>query len=304
MSEIDSSPEIPKIPENWKFPERDQPDLKPVQIDNDARFLAFTVPDGRGLKSVEYFFNREGEAVGYYRIPFLSGAAGIAVTSDCKTQYVIPSMLSGTAPENIYVLFKKAESKLGTFATGDRLGAVFYHQGELSSIQVDPVFLERPEEEDSIESPKYQLSIINSGVLLSLIDRQNDYFHGRRKFTMDNFVIDSETKKAKDKVEVFEKNGKEVFEIKWEIREGDREEGRKESLVVSQTHIPSGIIKTLRAPLMLDMQKVEEAVYSRPPYPKERIAGKDRLIVPWRNIDRIVGASLSYSYLPPNPKHS
>jgi hypothetical protein len=55
---------------------------------------------------------------------------------------------------------------------------------------------------------------------------------------------------------------------------------------------------------MLDMQKVEEAVYSRPPYPKERIAGKDRLIVPWRNIDRIVGASLSYSYLPPNPKHS
>ena len=85
MSEIDSSPESPKIPENWNFPERDKTDLKLVQIDPDARFLAFTLPDGRGHKSVEYFFNTEGEIIAYCKVPFFASIS-VGFASDCSLE--------------------------------------------------------------------------------------------------------------------------------------------------------------------------------------------------------------------------
>ena len=89
---------------------------------------------------------------------------------------------------------------------------------------------------------------------------------------------------------VFNKKGELVFRVNSEVEEL---EGEK-SLVVYQTHIPTDIVKILRAKIRINKQKIYDAIFSRPPYDKERKVGKDRLIVPWRNIDGIVGASLSY----------
>lgn len=86
MPESDSSPENLKIPEHWNFPERDQRDFKPVQIDSNARFLAFSVPDGRHQKSVEYFFDNEGEISNYCITPLL-GNISVGLTTDSRAVY-------------------------------------------------------------------------------------------------------------------------------------------------------------------------------------------------------------------------
>lgn len=84
------------------------------------------------------------------------------------------------------------------------------------------------------------------------------------------------------------------FALSWEKTD--------ERLIVRELHLGSGIVKILETPLRIDLKKINEAVFSQAPYEiiKSK-TGPDRLDVPWRNIDQIVGASLSYSFpLPQN----
>lgn len=104
-------------------------------------------------------------------------------------------------------------------------------------------------------------------------------------------------------MDVVDKDRKQVFEIEFG-EESDREEHKRQSFFISQKHIPTGIIKILRAPLRIDLQSIAEILNSKPPYNKEGVRGKERLVVPWTNIPQMVGAGISYSYPPQNPKPS
>lgn len=114
----------------------------------------------------------------------------------------------------------------------------------------------------------------------------------------DDFFMPDKTITGRQAV-ISNERGESIFRVECEMQKFGQEGGNADLLSVFQTHIPTGIIKTLKAPLALNAQRVSRAVFSTPPYPKEEMG---RLVVPWRNIHRLVGASLSYSYSPQNPK--
>lgn len=58
---------------------------------------------------------------------------------------------------------------------------------------------------------------------------------------------------------------------------------------------PTGMTKTLRVPLRIDMDQVINASFSKPPYPVQSVGKVESVRAPWTEIDRIVGASLSQS---------
>lgn len=310
MSEIDSPPENPKIPGDWKFPERGDPGLKVTQIDLGERFLAFTLPDGSDNKSVDYFFGSEGDITGYRVIPVI-GSISVGLTSDNKLTYDVLRIVSSLqAPElnGMSIYLKQAKSNLLLDLIEDRLGGFMYGGRELLGLELDSIFLEETEQQTGIESPRCTLSFTiptdkgqEGGKLVFEVIQPREYDAYRREYIAGDFVL---VKEAEKKIHVFDKNRKKVFEIEPSIEEAGTHEVGSEVLVFKQTHTPSGIIKTLKGPLRVDLQKVEETINVRAPYDKEKVGGKDRLVVPWTNIHRIVGAGLSYSYPPPNPKSS
>ena len=293
MSEISQSSENLKIPENWKFPERDQPDLKPVQVESDSRFLAFTVPDGRHQKSVEYFFDNEGEISGYCITP-LVGNISVGLTTDSRSVYDFHRYASLDAPKviDVTVIFKNSE--LSDETLEDRIGYIGSLYGNVYLVNVDSVFLKQSEEEKEIKSPRFGLRIENGEVKFDAM-APKAYFEDRNEYIVENFVI---RKKTEQTAEIFDKGGKQIFGVEWRTEESDKDEGGGQFLVINQTHIPTGIVKTLRSPLRFNLGKITESLSVGPPYNKEKKTGKEVLVVPWRNIDRIVGASISYSYSP------
>lgn len=303
MSEINQSSENLKIPENWNFPEKNEQGLKLIQIDPEERFLALTVPDGKGHKSVEYFFGAEGNVSGYLIVPSANSPNNIDVglTSDIKVIYNITrntgSGLHPLTPMEIYVFLISDKDHLMDPEFEEMLGDFYYRSGELCGVMVDSTFAE---EKSHIESPRFFLQALNYNASWTSPDFGFDvnsprkYDSSKKEFDTGNFVLRGVNRQ---KLDVVDKDKKQVFEIEFG-RESDRGEHRRQSLFISQKHTPTGIIKTLRAPLKIDLQKVAEILNSKLPHNKERVAGKDRLVVPWRDIDRIVGARLSYSYPP------
>ncbi len=65
MSEVDSSPENPKIPEHWEFEEKEFVGLYVDNIDLERHYLAFSLPPVLGStepRRIEYFFKENGKA--------------------------------------------------------------------------------------------------------------------------------------------------------------------------------------------------------------------------------------------------
>jgi hypothetical protein len=84
-----------------------------------------------------------------------------------------------------------------------------------------------------------------------------------------------------------DRTGKEKrFLVEWNIASDQgSDEQEVNFLVITETHILSGEKQIIRCPIWLNHERVKDAVYG---------SGLE-----WRNIDRIVGASLLYSYPPP-----
>lgn len=91
-------------------------------------------------------------------------------------------------------------------------------------------------------------------------------------------------------------SGKEAYAASFGIDGSNR-------MILTQRHIPSGTIKVVSAPLEISVEEIRKIVFSKPPYtqiPPPVRGALPMLDVPWRNIDRIMGATLSYST--PNKK--
>lgn len=304
---MDNVPERPlsqeklQVPESWQFPERDEPGLKLMQIDPEERFLALTVPDGKGHKSAEYFFDTEGN-ISRYLVPRANSLNNIDVglTSDIKVIYNIEHGIRSSphllrpSDISVFLISSKEDIMDPDFGEKGMLGIFYYKDGELHAVVAESIFAEG---KSYIESPRFFLRVSNDGTPWRPsfgfnVHKPSEYDSSKREFDTGNFVL---RWISRQKLDVIDKDKKQVFEIEFG-EESDREDHGRRSLFISQKHTPTGIIKILRAPLRIDLQKIGEILNSKPPYNKERMGAKEHLVVPWRNIDRVVGASLSYSY--------
>lgn len=167
-----------------------------------------------------------------------------------------------------------------------------YRSGRLSSVCLGSYFIGIAGDENYLRSPMFIIGQFSQESLRS----GNWELNFSEGWPVNNpFAVSDITERQV----VFNQGKEPIFRVEWGIEKFglERERGNVDLLSVSQTHIPTGIVKTLRAPLELDVEDVSGAVFSRPPYPKDE---RGRLAIPWGNIDRIVGASLSYSYPPPS----
>lgn len=307
MSEIKQSFEGLKIPENWNFPERDKPGINIIHLDLDHNFLSFILPNNPSINPPlvhnwyrgeyrDYFFAPDGKKL--HSLSHTGFETRIELVSDNFATYRINEGKSKRDSVDIFFSSSYSEDN-NSYLPPNELGQIQYLTGRLQAVFLGKVFATDKEEE--IKSP-FAL-VHNLRDVRGLGDGEWIFSQEHESFNS-GFLSPRRVSEKENTVGIYILNSKQkeekVFEVEWKVQRGDREEEKsREYLVVSQTHIPTDIIKTFRAPLSLDMQTVEDAVYSSPPYPKERIAGKDRLVVPWRNIDRIIRARLSYSYPPP-----
>lgn len=196
-------------------------------------------------------------------------------------------------PNNIHLHTVFLKSEIAS-PPAFELADVNYTSGRLSSVCLGRHFISIAGEENYLSSPvliigQYSQESLRNG---------NWQINLSEGLPVNNpFVVSDITERQV----VFNQDRRPIFKVEWGIQKSglEGERGNVDLLSVSQIHIPTGIIKILRAPLGLDVEKVSEAIFSRPPYPKDE---RGRLIIPWRNIDRIVGGMLSYSYPPPKPK--
>lgn len=81
------------------------------------------------------------------------------------------------------------------------------------------------------------------------------------------------------------------FRFDWRVDEN--QEGNPTPLLVfTQTYLPTGTSLAIQTPLKLDLAKLSEIFFSKPPYAKDE-SGK--LMAPWKNIVKVLGTSLSYT---------
>lgn len=296
MSEIDSSLEISKIPENWKFSGRGNPNIKVMQIDINERFLSYQ----RNVNLQEA--NVSNPLYGYEEIFFSENGKEVASRSHQKIEMYI-GFWGGELPIT-YVLPVGApepySSSLSVHFTGGSLGGSIYDRGILRLASLGRDFTTEDLSGSDIRAPRLMFGSVQT----TRPDEKRKYDLNKEVSDSSDFII-KEDEDKENEATIFSNGGEEVFKVARRIQEQEREE--PPCLVVSQTHILSGIEKTVRTPLNMDYEKVVEASHSKPPYRKVglgRIIGGGRLEVPWRNIDRIVGASLSYSYPPPTQNSS
>jgi hypothetical protein len=314
MSEADSSPENIRIPEHWKFKERNDSGLKVRQIDLDQRFLAFDLHydpniSFNTLKYGDYFFDDEGNNQ-VRRIYFeerigVNPVALIDLVGDQEVEYIIKGRpedfdYERTLPRiGIAVYFDETVMYEKERGIREFLGGVSFVGQRLDGIVFDRNFATDPSRRTLLWVPEMYLDISrgqsdieNWGLDTKLKENEElRRLHGSLK------DYDSlQPQKIQNGAVYLDKNGHKIFQVQWKIEEDELEPSKGQFAVVSQSHIPSGLVKTLRAPLRLDMGKVKEAVFARPPYSKD---DRGRLVVPWTEIGRTVGTNLSYSYPPP-----
>lgn len=270
--------EVNKVPKHWKFPGKYSL-LYPIRvvdrIDLKNRFL---VVKGKDVK-FDYFFSEQGQLL-YGRMEMANlvlltfggdtnryfsfhnfkgqGEFGRPVN---RISFSLPRMLMGEPMES-----------------EDSLGDVTYINGKIRSISLGDTF-DQDKEAVKIASPTINIVLDEDKKGLAKEDwRYGDLsYKDRQNFT----YVETEDKRNEVKLA----KGKDlVYRIQWEV-EGD-------SMVVKQTHIPTGVVKVIKAPIRIDIEKIKEPALAKTYYKK----GKSReLIMPWKNIDRIIGVNLTYS---------
>lgn len=289
-------PENIEIPQHWNFLGRNNPCLKIRQIDIDKSFLGFDLPDNPISVTLasykgEYgdiFFDEEGRELDKR----VHGAfdTHINLVRDIKVSYSVHEWASPSHAD-LDIIFLKSET---AGPSAFELGGVNYDSSHLGAVHLGSQFIGMQGEENDLRSP---LLIIGQYSQVSLRSGNWEINFSEGLPVNNSFAMSHITERQV----VFNQDREPIFKVEWGIQKSGLEEEKDRAylLSVSQTHIPTGIIKTLKAPLGLDIEKVLEAVFSRPPYRKD---DRGRLVIPWRNIDRIVGAGLSYSYPPQTPQ--
>lgn len=303
MVEIAVSAENPKIPASWNFPERDDPRLKVVQLDLDEKFISFNLPGIKPLysKSTEhkYFIHHSGDYFfGHDGNPLASREQHahetiILLTGDSYNMYNISDDYYSQRVFVDFLLSAPTDEDLVPYS----LGTIEYYNGDLYRLTLGEAFTTTNDEDTLIKSPfirlepttrwaLYEASSMGEAIDVSIQKNSNLRIQGNE---------------GRNESRVFEANKEEIFRIKFQIEK--EEVGEKKNmvkfLVVSQTHVPTGIEKILKAPLSVDRRRCINVANSKPSYQKEAKAGKNRLVVSWRDIDRIVDARLGYSRPPP-----
>lgn len=280
--EVNPSPENLQIPDNWNFGERNEGNtLKAIRIDKDEGYLAFSIPK-QGWR-IEYFFSRNG-------LPMLSRSylnSGSSVTihkwDETQAQFAF-----GYEPKlHLNVGFSIMGDLDAQPKTAADLGVSSHAVYFTDKGSIDKLLLQIPKLEGRRQYIEFS----------GFDDREVRYrllkpveLHGLK-------ILDQE---QPNQLILGNNQGKGEHVMVWETIIGEDREGKKVPFfVVTQSHFDADNQETriiLKSPTQIDMEKVKESLLSVPPYPKD---DKGKIVVPWRNIDQIVGASISYSSPPP-----
>lgn len=311
MEEPGTELENTQIPPHWNFPERKYMGLglKVTDIDVDQGFLAFDLPDrpdykglpGYGGGYVDYFFDESGEPIDTRHSFGLN--TSITVQSDFEVAVNVYDDLLERHP-SLRIRFEKPATDsrdffthlLGSFSfeslrdknknllkrklVSVRLGEIFSIIDENGGISSPEIIFDRATGKDGLKTDEWELVPLNLGE-----------FHFKYPKNANEAVF-------------FDDEENVVFKLEWEITEEETDDPGvlvPASLVVTETHFPTQVRKVLQSPLTVDLSAVLEAAFAKPPYTKNKDGD---LIVPWRGIGRIVGATLSYENLPqPKPEN-
>lgn len=295
MGEERSSPPIPA----WNFPERNSPGLKVTQIEPDLDFIAFelprnprvTLPNYRGEYS-DYFFDSKGNPVDFRRHNTFD--TSVQIGGDYLTTFRVHEWQGSPEHANLEAIIRLSETGASAAPIEGLISLHFKSMwnttgepfAKLEMASMGKIFgMDRNAK--IISAPSSMTGMIGLRVLEAGMVGEGSETRdwGFNTIGHKNLIFDEE---RSNKVVLLDENGEPNSEIEWEVKEG--------ILVYTQTHLPTGIRKVLRAPVKLDMSAVAEAVFAKPPYEKERSFGTDFLRVPWRHLPRIVGASLSFQY--------
>jgi len=279
-----------EIPDNWKFPERNQAGLKVKQIDVNQRFLAFDLPDLGGHKGqyCDYFFNSDGEPTDsrHHHDVFtgvqlrkydMQAHFGLQESVSNRRLMIVNVILSEPAVDGAGAFKRNGVLAFGNFG----LNYFNEHDGNnyLEVLDLGENF-GRDKTGNMINGSKVVISKVPSKKL----DKFDSWASGFDPDFTYRYVSDGQREGI-----TYDRQRNRLSKLHWGVEDG--------KLVVSETHLPTGIIKTLRVPVVLPMDEVAKAVFARPPYAKvkDRVSGLETLEVPWREIDKIIGVSLSYS---------
>lgn len=270
LSENSPQGENIKIPQEWKFKERRTKGLRVVQIDEDERFLGVVLPSGQEHR--DYFFDPKGDVIASRSISNFDTFIGMG-TSDIETLFFIrmsPQEIS--LDMSITFLPEKGEGR-------DNIASLGFEEGKLRRVKLGEIF-GIDKDGNIIRSPSPFIALGKKREGLNSDDWQLS--------SVDSRFDETQMQDKSNDIVYEDIEGNKVFRLTWEAIDG--------KLVVTETHLLTGIIRTISAPLVLPMDEVRKAALARPPYQKVPVEGiggarKEVLDVPWVSIDRIVGVN-------------
>lgn len=199
--EVNSSSENPKIPEDWKFPERNKQGLKVLQIDFDGRFLAFEEP--KKLTQVpylysggEYFFSGDGQIAAFRSHGKVETSIAFNM-GELRIMYTLP--LGQTEPY---------DSLLGIRFGIQEMGNARYDGGILGLAHLGRLFIEKDLNGIPIESPR----LMFGNYEISNGDRKRRYDLSEVS-SGNNFAIEGIS--GKSEARIFNNRHEEVFRLAW-----------------------------------------------------------------------------------------
>jgi hypothetical protein len=279
--EADPQSGHPEIPENWDLTLSWGVGDKVIQIEPKLGYLALQTDNQR--KNSEHFFDHKGDRLSeVYHSKFarsLNSTIIILRGEDMSFLFLADDTPTELNSDVLLSFSGQSDKKGSHFPV--TLARFKYQRSRLECVDLPDVFC-FDEKKGKITSPDTYIKLTEG-----LGENAKDWYivesnHGGCIFSGLNEAMFRTGDKDND------------FNWNWDVFNG--------KLVVKQTHLKTDITKALEAPLVLDQKKIDEVILCKPPYEiiKSK-TGPDRLDVPWRNIDQVVGASLSYSFpLPQN----
>lgn len=297
MKEKFTGVESTALPSNWNFPERSNIYRKVFnQIEPNHNFVSFTidylVDERPAYQTKDYFFDHEGNITDSRR-HFSDRRATICLGLEIPTLYQV---INNGNENSVGIYFDEPQKDSSSFSLP--LLRIHYVNGRFDRVLITCFFMVLNGER--VHSPSFPLGINidpHRQFPSNAWKEINDNKYKSEKFSCTYL---SRAKLARE-IDVSDVQGNKVFQIVYGIKDIEvRPEGKMQKVFFSdQTHLETGIVKGVIAPLSIDIEKVNAAANVVPRYAQKRIAGLKILNVPWTNIGRVVGASISYSYPPP-----
>ncbi|MBF8250118.1 MAG: hypothetical protein HW400_719 [Candidatus Levybacteria bacterium] len=278
----------PQIPKHWKFVEKDwveagNPRIRILQLEKN--FLAIC-GELNLADEKDFFFDEKGNAI-YER--------GFRDISEFYSQYRSQIFIlnkTGEITSICHIFGAEADKSSIIFsferATEDKVigdnpyANTSFKNGKLITISLGGLF-DVDKEGNEIMSPECDVSFHKDSTPSSFNLQPSSSFN-LKPLNPETWGWEIEN----DRKEI-------IYKIGWKY-------GDNGNFFLTQVHILTGIKKVLEAPLQLDLANIRKAVLVKPPYKKIKAGDLEHLDVPWRDIDKILGVSLSYSYPIPQEK--